>query len=111
MAYNVTATFVGGAAGTRVDGNGTVPLAYLVTTMTLTRTHDAHRSAATRRHKQCWVFTAAETDANLRRDIFETSVTARATGDFSPYAPVISRRFGTDEKSACLLNFCGLHSQ
>lgn len=86
-AYNVTATFVGGAAGTRVDGNGTVQLAYLVTTMTsrgrMTRTGvllpDGTSGAG--------VFTAAETNASLRRDIFETSVTARATAISGPYAP------------------------
>jgi hypothetical protein len=86
--YNVPATFVGGAGGSRVDGNG-VHMRYFMTTVTsrgrLTRTGvmDARGGAgATGR------FTTAEAGraSHLRRDVFETAATARAISISGPYA-------------------------
>ncbi len=87
--YDVLPTFVGRGAGTRVDGNGTVNLRFLVTTMTsrgrMVRNGllDAHGGYA------AGVFTLAEAGrlAHLRRDIFETAVTARAVTISGPYTP------------------------
>ena len=89
--YNVLPTFVGAAAGTRVDGNGTVQLQYYVATVTsrgrmvrngLLDANGGYGASA--------VFTPPEAGrpAHLRRDIFETSVTARAVTISGPYAPM-----------------------
>lgn len=89
--YNVLPTFVGAAAGTRVDGNGTVQLQYFVATVT-------SRGRMTRRglldanggYGASAVFTPVEAGraGHLRRDIFETSATARAVTISGPYAPM-----------------------
>lgn len=88
--YNVLPTFVGRAAGTRVDGNGTVQLQFYVATMTsrgrMVRNGllDANGGYAS------GVFTLAESSRpnHLRRDIFETAATARAVTISGPYAPM-----------------------
>lgn len=89
-AYTVPATFVGTGAGSRVDGNGTIQLRYLVHTITsrgrLTRTGLLNAAGET----VGGVLTAAERDhmpAELARDIFETAVTARAWATSGPYNP------------------------
>lgn len=90
--YNVLPTFVGAAAGTRVDGNGTVQLQYYVATVTsrgrmvrngLLDANGGYAGAG-------GVFTPPESARpnHLRRDIFETSVTARAVTVSGPYAPM-----------------------
>lgn len=84
--YNVPATFVS-AARTRVDGAG-LSMQYLVGTMTsrgrMTRTGLLNASGV----YSGGVFTAPEAGraATMRRDIFETSVTARAMTMSGPYA-------------------------
>lgn len=88
--YNVLPTFVGRAAGTRVDGNGTVQLQFYVATLTsrgrMVRNGllDANGGYAS------GVFTLAEAGRanHLRRDIFETAATARANTISGPYAPM-----------------------
>ena len=90
-AYAVAATFVGTGAGSRVDGGGATRMQYLVSTMTshgrMTRTGLVDGDGGT---SDAAVMTAPEraaTQANLRRDIFETSITARAWSISGPYAP------------------------
>lgn len=89
--YNVLPTFVGAAAGTRVDGNGTVNLQYYMSTITsrgrMVRNGLLDASGG---YGAGSVFTPAEASrpAHLRRDIFETSVTARAITISGPYAPM-----------------------
>lgn len=88
--YNILPTFVGRAAGTRVDGNGTVQLQFYVATITsrgrMVRNGllDANGGYAT------GVFTRPEAgrDGHLRRDIFETAATSRAVTISGPYAPM-----------------------
>ena len=88
--YNVLPTFVGQAAGTRVDGNGTVQMQYYVATVTsrgrLVRNGllDANGGYAS------GVFTPAEAarQPHLRRDIFETAATARSMTISGPYSPM-----------------------
>jgi hypothetical protein len=88
--YNVLPTFVGQAAGTRVDGNGTVQLQFYVATVTsrgrLVRNGllDANGGYA------AGVFTAPEAARaqHLRRDIFETAATARSVTISGPYSPM-----------------------
>jgi hypothetical protein len=88
--YNILPTFVGQAAGTRVDGNGTVQMQFYVATVTsrgrLVRNGllDANGGYAS------GVFTPPEAGrpAHLRRDIFETAATARSVTISGPYSPM-----------------------
>lgn len=88
--YNVLPTFVGQAAGTRVDGNGTVQLQFYVATITsrgrLVRNGLVDANGA----YTAGVYTPAEAGRlpHLRRDIFETSATSRAMTVSGPYAPM-----------------------
>ncbi len=86
-AYNISPTFVGTAAGTRVDGNGAVQLRYLVTTVTSRGRMARNGMLDARGGYATGVFTGAEAARpdHLRRDIFETSVTARAVTVSGPY--------------------------
>lgn len=87
--YNVLPTFVGQAAGTRVDGNGTVNLRFYVTTIT-SRGRMVRNGLLDARggYGAGAVYTPAEASRapHLRRDIFETAATVRATTVSGPYA-------------------------
>lgn len=84
---NVPATFVGGAGGSRVDGNG-VRLNYFMTTVTSRGRLARTGVMDTRGGASSGLFTAAEASraSHLRRDVFETAATARAISISGPYA-------------------------
>lgn len=88
--YNVAPTFVGAAAGTRVDGNGAVQLQYFVATITSRGRMVRNGLLDVNGGYASGVFTAPEAgrSAHLRRDIFETASTARSTTISGPYAPM-----------------------
>lgn len=87
--YDVLPTFVGQAAGTRVDGNGTVNLRYYVTTVTSRGRMVRNGTLDANGGYVSGVFTIPESTRgpHLRRDIFETAATARAATISGPYAP------------------------
>jgi hypothetical protein len=92
--YNVLPTFVGQAAGTRVDGNGTVQMQYYVATVT-SRGRMVRNGLldANGGYSGAGVFTPPEAAltgarAHLRRDIFETAATARSVTISGPYSPM-----------------------
>jgi hypothetical protein len=85
--YDTPALLQGAAAGTRLDGNGSIRLQFLVATMTsrgrMARSGllDARGGYAT------GLFTAPEAGrlGHLRADVFETSATVRAITISGPY--------------------------
>ena len=88
--YNVLPTFVGQAAGTRVDGNGTVQMQYYVATVTSRGRLVRNGLLDANGGYTGGVFTAPEATRqwHLRRDIFETAATARSVTISGPYSPM-----------------------
>ncbi len=88
--FNTLPTFVGQAAGTRVDGNGTIQLRYYAAVFTsrgrIVRSGIVDASGG----YTGGMFTPAEASRpmHLRRDIFETAATARSLTISGPYAPM-----------------------
>jgi hypothetical protein len=86
-AFDTPALLQGAAAGTRLDGNGSIRLQFLVTTLT-SRGRMARRGLLDARGGYATgLFTAAEAGrlGHLRSDVFETSATVRAITISGPY--------------------------
>lgn len=88
--FNTLPTFVGEAAGTRVDGNGTIELRYYATIITSRGRLARNGLIDANGGYTSGVFTPADATrpAYLRRDVFETAATSRALTISGPYAPM-----------------------